>query len=67
MCMHYFNPAVEYCASDPCLNGGTCQNEDTNFACECAEGWIGETCSGKNHSLAANLHCNMNISNSNFD
>ena len=33
------------CASNPCLNGGTCAASDAKaFTCECATGFSGETC-----------------------
>ncbi|XP_070710573.1 zonadhesin, like [Pempheris klunzingeri] len=33
------------CLSDPCLNGGTCNEESNNtFTCQCAEGFEGANC-----------------------
>ncbi|XP_071950627.1 IgGFc-binding protein-like [Antedon mediterranea] len=32
------------CASNPCLNGGECSDDGTEFECDCAFYWTGETC-----------------------
>ncbi|XP_019616112.1 PREDICTED: MAM and LDL-receptor class A domain-containing protein 1-like [Branchiostoma belcheri] len=33
------------CTSDPCHNGATCTDlQTTGYTCQCAPGWIGETC-----------------------
>ena len=29
------NLSIDYCASDPCDNGGTCINEENGFTCQC--------------------------------
>ncbi|KAG8278057.1 Cadherin EGF LAG seven-pass G-type receptor 2 [Homalodisca vitripennis] len=34
-----------FCASNPCLNGGTCSDEWATFRCQCPEGWSGKDCS----------------------
>ena len=36
--------AVNECDLSPCLNGGTCFDEDPFFKCACVDGWAGETC-----------------------
>ena len=52
-CSHYlvfytkiFVPLdVDECVdSSPCLNGGTCQNSEGNFSCDCNEYWKGPLC-----------------------
>uniref|UniRef100_A0A8C6SFC2 Fibulin 7 n=1 Tax=Neogobius melanostomus TaxID=47308 RepID=A0A8C6SFC2_9GOBI len=35
---------INECASSPCLNGGTCVDEASQFSCVCAKGWAGVTC-----------------------
>lgn len=35
---------VDHCASQPCANGATCRNLETDFACECPTGFVGDTC-----------------------
>lgn len=37
-------PSLDLCSSFTCLNGGTCMNTIESFACECVEGFTGETC-----------------------
>ena len=32
------------CASRPCRNGGTCNEQVNGFSCQCAPGWGGTTC-----------------------
>ena len=41
-----FNAFVETdeCASNPCANGGTCENGVNPFTCTCAAGFMGGTC-----------------------
>ena len=33
------------CASDPCMNGGTCSEDGSQYVCECRPGWTGLNCS----------------------
>ncbi|CAH1271145.1 CRB2 [Branchiostoma lanceolatum] len=35
---------VDECASDPCQNGGTCEDEVNGYTCTCAEGYVGDHC-----------------------
>ena len=35
---------IDECASDPCLNGGTCTDNVGSFSCACANGFMGPTC-----------------------
>lgn len=44
------------CQSSPCQNGASCYSEDeTNFFCECPDGFVGDTCNVKGD------HNNMGI------
>ena len=37
--------SVKYaCVSNPCENGGVCQNVPHGFRCQCQPGWTGSTC-----------------------
>nr|CAB3264411.1 Notch precursor [Phallusia mammillata] len=37
---------VDFCQSNPCLNGGSCLNDaHYDFLCECPEGFVGNRCS----------------------
>ena len=40
------------CASNPCLNGGTCYDGFRNFTCVCAGGYSGANCSGKTINMS---------------
>ncbi len=51
MPMSFFWSDFDECASNPCQNNATCQEEATiagrgAFKCTCTEGWMGDTCSG---------------------
>lgn len=35
---------IDECASDPCMNGGTCQDGLASFTCVCSEEFVGERC-----------------------
>ncbi|XP_026828708.1 protein crumbs isoform X3 [Ooceraea biroi] len=39
------NCTVNYCASNPCANGGTCASGKDGFNCTCPPEWKGATCS----------------------
>lgn len=39
-----FPSDINECASFPCLNGGTCVDEVSQFSCVCGKGWSGPTC-----------------------
>lgn len=42
-----YSDDVDECASYPCVNGGTCQDDINMFACSCTEGWTGTLCHGE--------------------
>ena len=35
------------CTSNPCLNVGTCTNEDTKYICSCGDDYSGQLCESK--------------------
>lgn len=37
-------PDINECISNPCMNGGTCEDEVNSYRCICIDGWIGDTC-----------------------
>ena len=39
----YF-PDVDECASSPCLNGGTCLDQQNHYICNCINGYSGTNC-----------------------
>ncbi|KAK7895824.1 hypothetical protein WMY93_021149 [Mugilogobius chulae] len=42
--IHLGCTSAPVCDSDPCLNGGTCQDLFNKFGCVCDSGWEGERC-----------------------
>ena len=38
-------PPVDYCADEPCENGGTCYNTTGQYICLCTEQFQGTNCS----------------------
>ena len=37
------------CVNNPCINGGTCYNNEGSYTCFCPPGWEGPNCEiGKN-------------------
>ena len=39
-----FSSDVNECASDPCLNGASCEDGVNGFICECPDGFTGVNC-----------------------
>ena len=35
---------IDECVSDPCLNGGVCEDLTGSFSCICTQGFSGERC-----------------------
>lgn len=42
--MIYFSDVNECYTMQPCRNGGTCQNIDGSYLCQCKEGWTDPEC-----------------------
>ena len=41
----FFNfPDINYCAEDPCENGGSCHDDITGYSCSCQQGFTGYNC-----------------------
>ncbi|XP_063984158.1 protein crumbs isoform X2 [Diachasmimorpha longicaudata] len=38
------NCSINYCASNPCVNGGTCTSDDEGYNCTCTPEWKGKNC-----------------------
>lgn len=59
LCITTFFKDVDECKTSPCLNGGTCINNQGSYTCKCTEGWQGHDCleskccqmTDTNHSL----------------
>ena len=49
---------VSPCSAQPCLNGGTCSEEQSNgFSCQCALGWGGQLCETVNTQCLGDNPC----------
>ena len=42
---------IDYCASNPCQNGGTCIDGINTYTCNCAPGYIGYNCEASERFL----------------
>ena len=38
---------IDECLSEPCQNGGTCNDSANGYMCLCAHGYRGDSCKGK--------------------
>ena len=44
---------IDECASNPCLNGGTCEDELDRYHCHCPPGFTGCMCESGKCKLAS--------------
>ena len=54
VCLRFFwsTSEVDECASNPCVNNGTCHDGRGDFSCDCIPGYEGKTCAdGENFCL----------------
>lgn len=42
---------INECESDPCNNGGTCNDEVNGYSCDCAPGYMDDTCQTGNNTF----------------
>ena len=43
---------IDECASNPCMNGGTCNDGVNGYNCDCRDtGYRGDTCAGKTFQI----------------
>lgn len=42
-----FLNTLDLCESNPCLNGGTCNDNTDHFSCSCLRGYHGRMCDSK--------------------
>lgn len=42
--MTYMLSDFDECSLKPCLNGGTCYNNEGSYTCFCPPGWTGVNC-----------------------
>ena len=41
---YFYYLEINECSSDPCVNGGICNNRLNKWECICLPGWQGTTC-----------------------
>ena len=53
-----FNTAanVDECQSDPCENGGQCDDDVNGYTCQCADGYTDIHCQGKTYFGIVNFY-----------
>ena len=44
LCLCLLIPDIDECGSDPCQNGGTCNDLVNGYNCTCASGYTGDNC-----------------------
>eukprot|EP01051_Picozoa_sp_SAG22_P020351 SAG22_NODE_4079_length_1393_cov_2.047141_1_plen_383_part_01 len=44
--------SIDFCAAQPCLNGGKCRNARDEFECTCSAGFVGPSCETVDHCLS---------------
>ncbi len=42
---------ISQCASNPCVNGGTCEEGLFKYICRCTGRWAGTNCEGMNSNI----------------
>ena len=42
---------INECESQPCQNGGRCDDDDNRFTCTCQDGYTGDNCESKQNTL----------------
>ena len=53
---------VDECSSNPCLNGGVCNNLANHFTCDCPSGWEDHRCQRGRRSLGILIYFPSNHS-----
>ena len=54
---------IDACLSEPCENGGSCNDGLNNYTCSCFPPWEGDTCTGKVFLSPCNNPCQTVRSN----
>lgn len=49
-----FTTRTDFCASNPCANGGACQNGESGYTCACPPGFSGARCETNINECAGN-------------
>ena len=48
---YFFHLDYNECASEPCLNGGACQDGVNGYQCRCTEEFAGQSCEVSDQEL----------------
>ena len=51
--LRWILPDYDECSSNPCLNGGVCNNLASRYKCNCPAGWEGGRCDRGRHAVEA--------------
>ena len=57
----YVLPAVTFCYSSPCMNGGTCEDDRqrATYSCRCLKNWYGDACEHGRYSRHTSTNCTV--------
>ena len=53
---HFSFSDTDECASSPCQNGATCQNEVNRYVCQCVAGYVGTNCENSMYDMTCFRH-----------
>ena len=59
---------IDECASNPCMNDGTCTDGVNSYRCACSDGYVGENCDEGNSCIVNKVFtANKSTNWSHFD
>ncbi|KAI8512834.1 hypothetical protein Bbelb_094730 [Branchiostoma belcheri] len=57
LCADQIGLDIDECASNPCQNGGTCQDGVNSYSCRCPTGFLGDNCESDYLDWCSQAHC----------